>query len=203
MISSVRGTVLRLTDQAVVVEVGGLGLSVLITPRHARRLRLGSEAVILTTLLVREDSLTLYGFESAEEADVFELLLGVGGVGPKSALGVISELSAEQIAGAVAREDDAAFRAVSGIGPKTAKLIIVSLAGRLTAIGPVEASMSADRALVDQVRDALIGLGWSERVAVDAVAHAVSGATDAERSSVPALLRITLAQLGPQGGGAR
>ena len=65
------------------------------------------------------------------------------------------------------------------------------------------APASADRALIDQVRDALIGLGWSERVAVDAVAHAVSGATDAERSSVPALLRITLAQLGPQGGGAR
>jgi Holliday junction DNA helicase RuvA len=117
VISSVRGIVLRLTDSLAVVEVGGIGLSVQITPRHSRVLRRGSEALILTTLLVREDSLTLYGFETAEDLDVFELLLGVTGVGPKSALGVVSEMTPDQVASAVVTENDAAFRAVSGIGP--------------------------------------------------------------------------------------
>jgi Holliday junction DNA helicase RuvA len=203
VISSVRGTVLRLTDSLAVVEVGGVGLSVLITPRHSRTLRLGNEAFLLTTLLVREDSLTLYGFESADELDVFDLLMGVTGVGPKSALGVVSEMTADQIATAVVTENDAAFRAVSGIGPKTAKLIVISLAGKMLAVSSPTPPTGVRREVVDQVRDALIGLGWSERVAVEAVHQAATGASEAERASVPTLLRITLAHLGPQGGGAR
>ncbi len=84
-------------------------------------------------MVVREDSLTLFGFGTRDELDVFDLLIGVTGVGPKSALGVLSALSPEQVAEAVQRDDDAVFRKVSGIGPKTAKLITVSLAGKLVA----------------------------------------------------------------------
>ena len=131
MISSVRGTVLAAVGTTVVVEVGGVGLSVQVTPQHALSLRVGAEASIRTALIVREDDLALYGFAEADELAAFDLLRGVTGVGPKSAMGVLAAMTPTEVAKAVTIEDDAAFRKVSGIGPKTAKLIVVSLAGKL------------------------------------------------------------------------
>ena len=146
---------------------------------------------------MREDELSLYGFPSREELEVFSLLLGVTGVGPKSALGVLSAMTPGQVAAAVAADDDGAFRKVSGIGPKTAKLIVVQLAGKVqprVASAPAGAPATAT---VEQVAAALVGLGWSEKVAAEAAATSAEDATDAERESVPALLRRTLAALGP------
>lgn len=199
MISSLRGVVLAAGDGRIELEVHGVGYSVAVTPQHALGLRAGAEALVHTALIVREDELALCGFGSREELAVFELLRGVTGVGPKSALGVLAAMTPAQIAAAVAGEDDAAFRRVSGIGPKTAKLIVVSLAGKLAAVapadapegqaGPVPASARAD------VVVALAGLGWNERAAGEAV-DAVIAQAPAD-ATVPALLRLALAHLGP------
>jgi Holliday junction DNA helicase RuvA len=199
MISSVRGTVLAAQGSTAVVEVGGVGLSVQVTPQHALSLRVGHEATLRTTLIVREDDLSLYGFADADELAVFDLLRSVTGVGPRSAMGVLAVLDPNEIARAIAAEDDGAFRKVSGIGPKTAKLIVVSLAGKLAV---VPQSHSAAKPAAAPVRDsvllALIGLGWPERTAIVAVDEAVLVATDLERETMPSLLRLALAHLSPQ-----
>jgi len=200
MISSVRGTAVHVDADSVVVEVGGVGLHVAVTPQVARQTHVGQEVLLHTSLIVREDALSLFGFESRDELAVFTLLLGVTGVGPKSALGVLSTLTVGQIADAVADDDDAPFRRVSGIGPKTAKLIVVQLAGKITAprtAGAAEGGAPGAGAVPAQVVQALIGLGWSERIAVDAVETVSEGASERDRASVPALLRLTLAALGP------
>jgi Holliday junction DNA helicase RuvA len=198
MISSVRGTVLAIAGTSVVVEVGGVGLSVQVTPQHALSLRIGVEAFVRTVLIVREDDLSLYGFEDADGLTAFDALRGVTGVGPKSAMGVLAAMQPGQIAQAVAAEDDAAFRKVSGIGPKTAKLIVLSLAGKLAITPSFRPSDKAHTASVsDSVLVALVGLGWNERAAGQAVEEAFAGATEAERAAVPLLLRLALTRLGP------
>lgn len=201
MISSVRGTVLAAVGTTAVIEVGGVGLSVQVTPQHALSLRVGAEASVRTALIVREDDLSLYGFEEADELSVFDLLRGVTGVGPKSAMGVLAAMSPAEISHAIAVEDDAAFRKVSGIGPKTAKLIVVSLAGKVL-VAPVARTGAAPRSssVSDNVTVALVGLGWPERVAAQAVEDALAGASDLEREAVPVVLRLALAQLRPGGG---
>lgn len=203
MIASVRGTVLAAVGTTVVIEVGGVGLAVQVTPQHALSLRVGAEAMVRTALIVREDDLSLFGFAEAEELTVFDLLRGVTGVGPKSAMGVLAAMSPAEIAQAVALEDDSAFRKVSGIGPKTAKLIVVSLAGKLAVLPTARAAASARPSTISEnVTVALVGLGWPERVAMQAVEDALADASDADRASVPVLLRLALAQLGPAGVGS-
>jgi Holliday junction DNA helicase RuvA len=146
---------------------------------------------------VREDELSLFGFADSEQLEIFDLLRGVTGVGPKSALGVLATLSPDDVARAVANEDDAAFRKVSGIGPKTAKLIVVSLAGKLVAPAPARAASAADTSVTDRVVVALAGLGWPERVAAQAASDALEAASESDRTNVQVLLRAALAQLGP------
>jgi Holliday junction DNA helicase RuvA len=206
VISSLRGRVLTAAGNSVVIEVGGVGFHVNTTPALALASRLGEELTVHTSLVVREDALTLFGFASRDELDVFELLIGVTGVGPKSALGVLSALSPEQVAAAVQGDDDAVFRKVSGIGPKTAKLITLSLAGKLVATPSRQApSTVATGGVAESVLAALTGLGWSERVAAEAVDETMASASDVEAASVPAVLRLTLSRLGPaqQAGRAR
>lgn len=199
MISSVRGTVLGLTGTSAVIEVGGVGLLVTVTPQHALALRVGAEATVRTVLIVREDDLALFGFVDSDELVVFDLLRGVTGVGPKSAMGVLAALTPGQVASAVATEDDSVFRKVSGIGPKTAKLIVVSLAGKMPVVPTSATRVSVATVSVgDNVLVALVGLGWSERVAAQAVDEALTGASAAESSTVASLLRLALTQLGPQ-----
>ena len=199
MIASVRGTVLAITPTSVVIEVGGVGLAVQVTPQHGLTLRTGHEASLHTALIVREDDLSLFGFATRSELEVFDLLRGVSGVGPKSALGVLATLSPDEVARAVALEDDAPFRKVSGIGPKTAKLIAVSLQGKLAApaASGARSGSAAPASTTANVIAALVGLGWNERVAAQAVDDAALSATDDERDSVQALLRLSLAALGP------
>lgn len=197
MISSVRGTLLSLAGPVAVIEVGGVGLAVAITPQHALGLRTGSEVVVHTALIVREDDLSLYGFADREQLAVFDLLRGVTGVGPKSAMGVLATLTPDEIARAVNSDNDAAFRKVSGIGPKTAKLIVLSLAGKLTASAPVPEVSAAQPVVRDSVVQALVGLGWNEKAAQDAADDAIVAAEGPQRESVPALLRLALSGLGP------
>jgi Holliday junction DNA helicase RuvA len=120
-----------------------VGLTVAVTPHVAHATNVGDEVHLHTNLIVREDALSLFGFESRDELLVFTQLLGVTGVGPKSALGVLAALSVAQIAEAVSADDDAPFRRVSGIGPKTAKLIVVQLAGKIVAPRPDSAAGAA------------------------------------------------------------
>jgi len=202
MISSLRGTVLHAAADSMVVEVGGVGFSVAVPPDVARTARVGETIALHTNLIVREDALSLFGFATRDELDVFGILLAVSGVGPKSALGVLAALTVDQISAAVAAEDDAPFRRVSGIGPKTAKLIVLQLQGKLAPPAPA-AAVKAPTDVAASVVQAVAGLGWPERVAGDAVAQAAEGASDADRASVQALLRLTLALLGPAKQAAR
>ncbi len=195
MISSVRGTVLAVVGTNAVIEVGGIGLAIQVTPRHGLTLRVGSEATVRTALIVREDDLSLFGFAEADELAVFDHLRSVTGVGPRSAMAVLAVMTPTDIARAITLEDDGAFRKVSGIGPKTAKLIVVSLAGKLVIThagsAPVAVASVSESLLV-----ALVGLGWNERVAMQAVDDAIAAASESERTEVPALLRLALASLG-------
>jgi len=197
MISSVRGTAVHVDADSLVVEVGGVGLHVAVTPQLARATPVGASVLLHTTLIVREDALSLFGFETRDDLAVFTQLIGVTGVGPKSALGVLATLTVGQIADAVDADDDAPFRRVSGIGPKTAKLIVVQLAGKLSQVRSTATPAAAPLDTAAQVLQALIGLGWSERTAAEAVASVAESASDSDRASVPALLRMSLALLGP------
>ncbi|AYF99130.1 Holliday junction branch migration protein RuvA [Protaetiibacter intestinalis] len=200
MISSLRGQVLHVSGGSAVIEVGGVGMSVALTPAHAAGLRAGGEAFVHTALIVREDELSLYGFASREELELFELLRGVSGVGPKSAQGVLAQLSPDEIAAAVAAEDDVPFRKVSGIGPKTAKLITVSLAGKLHAPARVPGRVAPAASPNADVVTALVGLGWPERVATATVDELLAEA-EGVAPDTQTLLRTALARLGPQRAG--
>jgi len=188
--------VLSASGTTAVIEVGGVGLAVSVTPQHAVSLRVGTEASIRTALIVREDDLALFGFAEADGLRVFDLLRSVTGVGPKSAMGVLSAMTPDEIAVAVADDDDAAFRKVSGIGPKTAKLIVVSLAGKLlrpTATATTARSPQNDA--LESLMAALVGLGWSERTAAQAADETLAAAEPG--TSVQQLLRTALVALGP------
>lgn len=200
MISSLHGIVLRSGSDQVVIEVGGVGFSVAVPADVAHTATVGARLQLHTSLVVREDALSLYGFADRDELAIFGLLISVTGVGPKSALGVLSHLTVDQIAEAVTAEDDAPFRRVSGIGPKTAKLIVVQLAGKVHPTGPASRPTSGASDVVDRVAAALVGLGWSEKVASEAAAQTAAEASDAERAAVAPLLRRTLALLGPARG---
>ncbi|GAA2753076.1 Holliday junction branch migration protein RuvA [Amnibacterium kyonggiense] len=197
MIASLRGTVLQALGTVLVVDVHGVGYAVTVTPEHALAVRSGEEVLVHTAMVVREDDMSLFGFQDRERLEVFDLLRGVTGVGPKSAMGVLAALSPEEIAAAVANDDDAAFRRVSGIGPKTAKLIVVSLTGKLIAIpsaAPATRRSGAVRGA--DVLVALVGLGYQERAAQAALDEVLADRPDERQTSV--LLRAALAQLGPQ-----
>lgn len=193
MIASLRGTVLVSEHAALVIDIGGVGMRVEVTPECAARAPEHAQVFLHTQLIVREDALTLFGFESKLECDVFTLLLGVSGVGPRSALAILAEMSPSSIAAAVHADDEAPFKKVSGVGPKTAKLISVSLAGKLDHVSTQGDSSHADSpktqsALTDVVQ-ALIGLGWGEAAASEAVQSARhAGASEDEQE----LLRSAL-----------
>lgn len=190
MIASLRGTVVSLESNAVVLDVSGVGYLVQVSPNTALTLSLGAQAQLFTALITRDDGFTLFGFSTAGEQQIFDLLRSVTGVGPKSALAILGTLSTDQIAQAVANENDAAFKAVSGIGPKTAKLIVLTLTGKFA---PSTAGDSTNLDL-SGVISALTGLGWNERLAIDAAASAAKqlGAN----AQTGELLRTALANLG-------
>jgi Holliday junction DNA helicase RuvA len=195
VIASIRGKLSAKTPSQIVVDVNGVGYLLHVTPKTAASFAQGEDVSLFTAMVVREDAMTLYGFQSALEQELFDLLRSVTGVGPKSALAILGALSTAQIASAVALDDDAAFKAVSGIGPKTAKLITVTLAGKLSHLVLVEQS---DRGAVDSdlgsVVEALVSLGWPERAAQDAVKSAAASVKKGDGREV--VLRLALSKLG-------
>ncbi|MCH1883055.1 Holliday junction branch migration protein RuvA [Agrococcus sp. ARC_14] len=194
MISRLDGTVLSARGQRLVIGVAGIGYAVAVTPQCSLAASVGTQIALHTHLVVREDELSLYGFETEAELAAFELLIGVSGVGPKSALGVLAHLSPDDLARAVEAEQEQAFKAVSGIGPKTAKLLILQLSGKLAAPAAQSTAKGSD-ARAD-VLTALTGLGWQERTAADAIERAAIAAPEAV-GSTGSLLRAALAILGP------
>lgn len=195
MIASLRGSVLSNNGQCVVIDVNGVGYLVYVTSSNARELSPGEEVFLHIAFIVREDSMTLFGFQTHLELNLFELLLSVTGVGPKSALGILSAMTPSQVASAVANENDAAFKSVSGIGPKTAKLIVVTLAGKLNHFG-IAGSSAPVRHNIDSasVISALQGLGWSERQATDTVNEVFEEL--GSKATTDSVLRFSLAKLG-------
>ena len=165
MIASLTGTVLSSSNGQVVIDVQGVGYLVHSTAQTANSISPGENFSFYTSLVVREDAWTLFGFETKQELEVFELLRSVNGVGPKSALSILNQLSVEQIAQAVSQDSDESFKAVSGIGSKTAKLITLTLAGKFVSPIPSSSTSSGSESTVS----ALVGLGWSEREARDAL----------------------------------
>ena len=208
MIASVAGEVLALRLDSVVVEVGGVGLSVAATPATLADLVVGGDARLHTTLIVREDSLTLYGFTTADARDAFETLQTISGVGPRLALAVLAVHEPEALRRAVAAGDLTALMKVPGIGRKGAQRMALELGDRLgapaggpapAAVGPAPGSPGASGggggAAGAPVVEALVGLGWSARQAEDAVAAAL--AEDASLGAdAAAVLRAALRRLG-------
>lgn len=203
MIALVRGTVLSAGLDAAVIEVGGVGLLLHTTPATAASLKPGTEAVLATTLIVREESLTLYGFADEDERAVFDLVLTVSGVGPRIALAMLAVHTPDGLRRAVSSGDLAALTKVPGIGRKGAERIVLELRDKIGVPVHGAASSATSRPTPNdaaaQVRDALVGLGWSARQADDAVVAVIAAPDQPEagdRSDVSTLLRAALRELG-------
>jgi Holliday junction DNA helicase RuvA len=206
MIASVRGAVLDLSADAVVIEVGGLGLSIHCTPPTLATLRRGENATVHTSLIVREDSLTLYGFADADERAVFDVVQTVSGVGPRLAQAIVAALRPDALRQMVANEDIAALTQVPGIGKKSAQRLVLELKDKLGApTGGFTGSATATGVSVDgggswrpQVHAALVGLGWSSREADQAlVVVAEEYGADADQIDVGVLLKTALRAMSP------
>ena len=195
MIASLTGSILELTTSQCVIDVHGIGYVVAITPQTSRELGVGVKATLLTSMIVREDALSLFGFSTAAHRELFDLLRSVSGVGPKLALAVLAELDPYDIANAVANEDDKAFSRVSGIGPKTAKLLVVALTGRMKAHGgsAKATDKTAKNAARESVLQALLGLGIQTADAESAIEQVLSTNPAATRD---VLLKETLSAIG-------
>ena len=158
MIASIRGTVAQTGDTWAVIEVGGVGLRVSVPAPLAARAHPGQALALFTHLQVREDALSLYGFETPEQLAFFELLLGVSGIGPKMALSLLSHFSAEHLREAVARGQADRISGIPGVGKKTAEKIIFHLKDKLASAGEAGAGWSETDT---DVVSALTSLGYS------------------------------------------
>ncbi|MGA5274795.1 Holliday junction branch migration protein RuvA [Streptomyces cellulosae] len=197
MIAFVSGTVAALTPDTAVVEVGGVGMAVRCTPDTLSRLRVGQPAKLATSLVVREDSLTLYGFADEDGRQVFELLQTASGVGPRLAQAMLAVHSPDALRRAVATGDEKALTAVPGIGKKGAQKLLLELKDRLgEPTGAPAVGAPVTSGWRDQLHAALIGLGYATREADEAVA-AVTPQAEAAEGAVPVgqLLKAALQTL--------
>lgn len=202
MIASVNGVVQAARLDSVVVEVGGVGLLVHTTPATAATARPGEPMTLATSLVVREDSLTLFGFADDDERALFEQVQTVSGVGPRLALAMLAVLPPVQLASAISRGNVTTLTKVPGIGKKGAERIVLELRDKV--IAPGAAAPGADAAASpapvlaagdSQVVEALVGLGWSVKQAEDAMGK-VTKLPEADGATTPALLRLALRELG-------
>ena len=196
MIASVRGEVLEIALDHVVIEASGVGYRLNATPATLATLHRGAEARLVTAMIVREDSMTLYGFADAESRDLFGLLQTVSGVGPRLAMAVLAVLEPEALRKALAESNTAALMRVPGIGKRGAERLVVELRDKVEAV-PVQdngipAAVTAG-AVRDQVVEALTGLGFAVKQAEQATDSVLAAQPDANTS---AALRSALASLG-------
>jgi len=204
MIASVHGTVLSVDLDHVVIEVGGIGLAIRTTPATLAGLRRGETARLATTLVVREDSLTLFGFAGDDARQLFELVQSVSGVGPRIALALLAVLDPDELRRALASGNTAALTRVPGIGRKGAERLVLELKDRVGAVGVPAGARDGSvepAGWRDQLVDALGGLGFPAKQATDAVeqvAAEMNGAADPSLNAadVAVLLRRALAVLG-------
>lgn len=203
MIASVRGPVAHVGLDHLVVEVGGIGMLLHTTPATASACRRGSEASLATSLVVREDSLTLFGFSTPAERDMFVTLQTVSGVGPRLALAMLSVMGPDQLAAALSSGDSKALTTIPGIGAKSAERLVLELrdkvgAGRGSGAGAASGTPAVGGGREPwrgPVTEALTGLGWSAKQAGDAVERvAASAPADAD---IAAYLRLALRELRP------
>jgi holliday junction DNA helicase RuvA len=197
MIASVRGVVAAVAPDSAVIEVGGVGLAVQCAPGTLAGLRTGTEARLATSLVVREDSLTLYGFADDDEKHLFELLQTASGVGPRLAQAVLAVHQPEAVRRAISAGDVAALTRVPGIGKKGAERLVLELRDRIGAVstGADGVAGALSGGWQDQVRQGILALGWSAQQADQAVA-AVAETVDGETPPVPVLLRHAIRLLG-------
>ena len=204
MIAFVSGPVAALAPTTAVIEVGGIGMAVQCTPATLAGLRIGDDARLATSLVVREDSLTLYGFADDDARQVFELLQTASGVGPRLAQAMLATHSPDALRIAVATGDEKALTAVSGIGKKGAQKLLLELKDRLgepvgAHIGQQGVGAAVSSSWRDQLGAALIGLGYATREADEAVSavapQAEAAIADGGQAPVPQLLRAALQTL--------
>ncbi|MBD3927178.1 Holliday junction branch migration protein RuvA [Nocardioides cavernae] len=197
MIAFVRGEVAAVTLSSAVLEVGGVGLELMCTPGTLATLRVGRPATLPTSMVVREDSLTIFGFLDDDEKSIFEIVQTASGVGPKVAQAIVAVMSPDDVRRAITTEDVKALTRVPGIGQKGAQRIILELKDRIgPPVGvhhPASAAVPATEAWRDQVQQGLVGLGWSAKESEKAVEAVAPDAGDAP--DVGALLRAALRAL--------
>lgn len=199
MIAHLTGTVTAVGATSLVLDLNGFGLKVLCTPDTAAGVRLGAPATVHTSLVVREDSLTLYGFGDAESRDCFELALGASGVGPKIAQAMMSVLGPDDFRTAILSDNHRRISSVPGIGPKTAQKIVLELKDKVLALGAITTGTvtgpkpAAEPRWREQVTAGLQGLGWPAKEA-EAACDRVAELAEAE-TSVAVLMRAALQTL--------
>lgn len=196
MIASVRGPVLEVALDHVVLDCAGVGYRVLATPDTLSRLRRGDEATLLTSMIVREDSMTLYGFTEPDARALFALLQTVNGVGPRLAMATLAVLEPDALRRALADSDTKALTSVPGIGKRVAERLVVELRDKVdrpVADTATASGVAGAGGVAGQVTEALIGLGFTAAPAEKAVASVLAESPDADAS---AALRRSLALLG-------
>ena len=197
MISLLSGNVRSIQSDRLVVEVGGFGLTVLVTPSTTTQVNLGSRIQLFTSLVVREDSLTLFGFVNEESRSLFELVQTVSGIGPKVALSILGALTPEDLGRAIAQEDIAAIEKVPGIGRKGAQRLILELKGKLSDLSHAQLYKGHQPAWREQLSSALVSLGFSPKESDGAISNVVatlqSDGVDASTLELSELLKLTLA----------
>lgn len=174
MIEHLCGEFVRRENDSVVVRVGGVGFQVETPQGSFHQVSVGEPITILTSLVFRQDALSLFGFQSATERQFFTLLTSISGIGPKSALGILSQASPGQLADAIVREDISTLTKVKGIGKKGAKRIILELNEKIKALKPEskllnQLELPASSAAIDEARDVLLSLGCTEDEAQAAI----------------------------------
>jgi Holliday junction DNA helicase RuvA len=197
MISLLSGTVRSIHSDRLIVEVGGFGLSVLVTPATTTQVTMGSQIQLFTSLVVREESLTLYGFVHEDARSLFELLQTVSGIGPKVALSILGALTPEDLGRAIAQEDVASIEKVPGIGRKGAQRLILELKGKLSDISHSHAYKGHQPAWREQLSSALVSLGFSPKESDSAISNVIaslqSDGLEASTLDLSELLKLTLA----------
>jgi Holliday junction DNA helicase RuvA len=185
MISSLRGPVLEIRLDSLVIGVGGVGMTVMCSPDTISQARVDKEITLFTSLIVREDSLTLFGFANSENREMFEVVQGVSGFGPKLAFTILSSLPADELRNAIGNEDVARLKQTPGVGAKGAQRLVLELKDRIgTPTSGAKRSSSSQAQWQIQVEQGLLGVGWSPRDAQRAISAVIEeGATESQETS--------------------
>ena len=197
MIAQLTGVVVHVGPTSAIIEVGGVGIQAVCSPNTVAGLRLGQQARLATSLVVREDSLTLYGFASADEREFFELLMTATGVGPKLAQTALAVLTPDELRRAIATENLVQLCKVPGIGRKGAQRIVIELKDKINTAAPVEESPTAGppTAWRGQVMQGLQGLGWSSKDAESACNEVEQLVHEDPQINIAVLMRAALQSL--------